>query len=78
MPEPTKPTMFAPGPAKKPDSILQPLGKVGVPVTEPDTTPVKVAPVKLAPDTFAPVSTALAKFAFARLALVKFAPGPTR
>ena len=44
----------APGPTKKPLRKYQPDGKIGVPVTAPDLTPVRSALSKLAPCNLAP------------------------
>ena len=52
---------------------LQPEGRVGVPVIEPEVTLVSVAPERLVPARLRPLKDWFDKFAPDR-----FAPGPTR
>ena len=64
---------FAPGPMRYPLIAFHPLGSIGVPTTEPDLTPLRLAPTKLVEDRSRP-----AKLKFERFAFAKFAPGPIK
>src|SRR5689334_11683241 len=68
------PLRLAPGPIRKPSRSDQPAGsEAGVPVTSPETIPLRLSPARLTPSRLAPVTTVPAKLAPARLALARLA-----